>query len=77
MQNDLHDYLASQIGVDSIAELCHSLNEIGPYVSDLSFANPLTVRKFMSYVTVQVTHPFQLHGSPPSGRADAGKRRMR
>ena len=56
MQNDLHDYLASQIGVDSIAELCHSLNEIGPYVSDLSFANPLTVRKLLSYVTVQARH---------------------
>ena len=53
MQNDLHDYLASQIGVDTIIELCRSLNEIGPYVSDLSFADPLTVRKLLSYVTVQ------------------------
>lgn len=53
MQNDLHDYLASQIGVDTITELCRSLNEIGPYVSDLSFADPLTVKKLLSYVTVQ------------------------
>ena len=53
MQKDLHDYLASQIGVDTIIELCRSLNEIGPYVSDLSFADPLTVRKLLSYVTVQ------------------------
>ena len=53
MQNDLHDYLVSLIGVNTITELCHSLNEIGPYVSDLSFADPLTVRKLMSYVTVQ------------------------
>ena len=53
MQNDLKEYLASQIAVDSMAELCRSLNEIGPYVSDLSFADPLTVGRLMGYVTVQ------------------------
>lgn len=53
MQKDLKEYLASQIAVDSMAELCRSLNEIGPYVSDLSFADPLTVGRLMGYVTVQ------------------------
>ena len=55
-QNDLHEYLASQIGVDTITELCRSLNEIGPYVSDLSFAEPLTVGRLLSYVTVHARH---------------------
>ena len=53
MQNDLKEYLASQIATDSMAELCRSLNEIGPYVSDLSFADPLTVGRLTSYVTMQ------------------------
>ena len=53
MQKDLKEYLASQIAVDSMAELCRSLNEIGPYVSDLSFADPLTVGRLMGYITVQ------------------------
>ena len=53
MQKDLKEYLASQIAVDSMAELCRSLNEIGPYVSDLSFADPLTVGRLMGYVTIQ------------------------
>ena len=53
MHKDLKEYLASQIAVDSMAELCRSLNEIGPYVSDLSFADPLTVGRLMGYVTVQ------------------------
>lgn len=53
MQKDLKEYLASQIAADSMAELCRSLNEIGPYVSDLSFADPLTVGRLMGYVTVQ------------------------
>lgn len=53
MQNDLKEYLASQIATDSIVEICRSMNEIGPYISDLSFADPLTVGRLMSYVTVQ------------------------
>ena len=53
MQNDLHEYLASQVGVDTITELCRSLNEIGPYVSDISFADPLSVGRLLGNVTVQ------------------------
>ena len=53
MQNDLKEYLASQIAAESMADLCRSLNEIGPYISDLSFANPLTVGRLMSYVNIE------------------------
>lgn len=53
MQNDLLEYLTPLINVDSLAELCLCVNNVGPYVSDLSLGNPITVGRLKGYVTVQ------------------------
>lgn len=53
METALHDYLTSLVSTDSTEALLQSVNEIGPYVSEIAMSNPIGMGAFMQYTTVQ------------------------
>ena len=48
----LYQYLASHVCVDSTEELCRSISTIGPYVSGISFAQPVTIGQLSQLTSV-------------------------
>ncbi|MBR6284150.1 MAG: RNA-directed DNA polymerase [Muribaculaceae bacterium] len=64
MTEDLRDYLRGCISTASIADMCVSINEIGPFVSGLSISNPVSVSLLLYYTDVRVRraayHEFQI-----------------
>lgn len=54
MYDELTEYLQGYICIDSIDEFTKSINEIGPYVSDLPIDTPLTVGEIKNFTRVDV-----------------------
>ena len=48
----LYQYLASLVCVDSTEELCRSISMIGPYMSGISFAQPVTIEQLCQLTSV-------------------------
>ena len=51
MYDELTEYLQGYICIDSIDEFTKSINEIGPYVSDLPIDTPLTVGEIKNFTS--------------------------
>lgn len=49
MDRDLYDYLREQVNISSMASLCKSIDEIGPYMSGFAVTNRMTMAKLMHY----------------------------
>lgn len=54
MREDLRQYLRYNIETNSMWGLCRSINEIGPYVSNLSITRPLSIARLKYYRNVNV-----------------------
>ena len=52
MTEELRNYLRCCIAIDSMEDLCNSINEIGPYVSELAISNPMSVLRLHNYTFV-------------------------
>lgn len=52
MTEELRDYLRCLIAIDSMENLCNSINDIGPYVSGLAISNPVSIIRLHYYTFV-------------------------
>lgn len=52
MTEELKEYLRNNINTNTLAGLCTSINEIGPYVSGLSMDDPISMSHFRFYLSV-------------------------
>lgn len=53
MTQELYDELRSNINIDTIENLCASINEIGPYVSSIGMDSPLSVSTLKYYTQIK------------------------
>ena len=52
MTDELKEYLRSNITIDTLEDLCTSISKVGPYVSGVSMAAPISANRFRFYLSV-------------------------
>lgn len=56
MTNEQKEYLRSNICIDTLEDLCTSINVIGPYVFGVPIDTPISIYRFRYYLSVDARH---------------------